>query len=67
MRGRKSALHSVVLVFIDANVSAGGDTSVILNTVSQEFGEQIRAVGSGESFVTDKQVKNSCNNLKSSR
>jgi hypothetical protein len=66
-RGRKSMLPHVVLDFIDAQVSAGEETSAILKNVRQKFGQQIRAIGSGESFVTDNQIKNRCNNLKSSK
>jgi hypothetical protein len=66
-RGRKSVLPPGVLDFIDAQVGAGEETSAILKSVRLEFGQQIRAIGSGESFVTDNQIKNRCNNLKSSK
>ncbi len=60
-RGRKSVLPPVVLDFIDAQVSAGEETSALLKNVRQEFGQEIRAIGSGESFIADN------HNLKSSK
>ena len=65
--GHLPHLHFRHLDFIDAQVGAGEETSAILKSVRLEFGQQIRAIGSGESFVTDNQIKNRCNYLKSSK
>jgi hypothetical protein len=65
-RGRKSAIPPDVLEFIDAHVGQENTTNAVLKLVRQKYGQQIRAVGPEENFVTDAQIKNRCNNIKSS-
>jgi hypothetical protein len=66
-RGRKSAIPPDVLEFIDAHVGQENTTTnAVLQLVRQKYRQQIRAVGPEENFVMDAQIKNRCNNIKSS-
>ena len=65
-RGRKSAIPPDVLEFIDAHAGHENTTIPVLQLVRQRYAQQIRAVGPEENFVTDAQIKNRCNNMKSS-